>query len=116
AVRLCVVETIGPCGGRGQRRKCLSRQRKGPGDNSCHRVRRVGTAGFEPTTSCTPSKRASQAALRPVVLDTSVVTHPAGSGNHVRPVEPKLDPTTDPAVRSGHLNPGPPPGSLTNSP
>ena len=25
----------------------------------------VGPAGFEPTTSCTPSKRASQAALRP---------------------------------------------------
>jgi hypothetical protein len=26
----------------------------------------VGMAGFEPTTSCTPSKRASQAALHPV--------------------------------------------------
>ena len=26
----------------------------------------VGLAGFEPTTSCTPSKRASQAALQPV--------------------------------------------------
>ncbi len=25
----------------------------------------VGPAGFEPATSCTPSKRASQAALRP---------------------------------------------------
>lgn len=28
----------------------------------------VGLAGFEPTTSCTPSKRASQAALQPVPL------------------------------------------------
>ena len=31
-------------------------------------LRLVGTAGFEPTTSCTPSKRASQAALRPAGL------------------------------------------------
>jgi hypothetical protein len=28
-----------------------------------------GPAGFEPTTSCTPSKRASQAALRPVRVE-----------------------------------------------
>jgi hypothetical protein len=35
----------------------------------CYRSKgfgQFGPAGFEPTTSCTPSKRASQAALRPV--------------------------------------------------
>lgn len=32
-------------------------------------VIRVGMAGFEPTTSCTPSKCASQAALHPVAAN-----------------------------------------------
>ena len=30
-----------------------------------NQLRLIGLAGFEPTTSCTPSKRASQAALQP---------------------------------------------------
>jgi hypothetical protein len=47
-----------PCGSRelGIERRSLSQHDK------------IGTAGFEPTTSCTPSKRASQAAPRPAVV------------------------------------------------
>src|SRR5262249_32968812 len=48
--------------------------------DSGKRLRKIGTAGFEPTTSCTPSKRASQAAPRPVrtamppiLIDTPVM-------------------------------------------
>ncbi len=40
------LENMGFCGGNEQKKE-------------------IGLAGFEPTTSCTPSKRASQAALQP---------------------------------------------------
>jgi integrase len=39
--------------------------KKGPLSTADSGPPKVGPAGFEPTTSCTPSKRASQAALRP---------------------------------------------------
>src|SRR6516162_6525029 len=35
-------------------------------------LQQIGTAGFEPTTSCTPSKRASQAAPRPASFVTRI--------------------------------------------
>ncbi len=45
----------------------------------------VGLAGFEPTTSCTPSKRASQAALQPDVFSKAhlniIFMMPAGFGD-----------------------------------
>src|SRR6185295_14135111 len=37
-------------------------------------ILQIGLAGFEPTTSCTPSKRASQAALQPVRTVLSIRT------------------------------------------
>jgi hypothetical protein len=41
----------------------------------CKRLKRlVGPPGFEPGTSCTPSKRASQAAPRPECIHSSALS------------------------------------------
>src|SRR5579863_425567 len=45
-----------------------------PGCNSLKTL--VGPPGFEPGTSCTPSKRASQAAPRPEFLQSNIAKRP----------------------------------------
>ena len=52
--------TGGKAESRGRRRKCLPSQEKRPADKCCQRAFNVGAKGFEPSTSWSQTRRASQ--------------------------------------------------------